>query len=278
MIPPPLHEAGHVRLKRCRHGLLAYNPRDTHVGRSLDLYGEYCESEIDLFRVLVGAGDVVVDAGANIGAHTVFLAQRVGAGGAVFAFEPQRLPFQLLNANLALGGHANVSTFAAALGARPGGVLVPELDPMAANNVGSLALGAHAEGEELPVMTLDQLALGRCNFIKIDVEGMEEAVLWGATELLGRCRPRLYVENDRRERSPTLIALLRDRGYRCHWHLSPFYRPDNHFANPDNVFGPLVCLNMICLPLGDPLRLDAFAEVKDPDDWPDFATKSAGSP
>jgi FkbM family methyltransferase len=275
MVPAPLVESGHVRLKLCKHGPLAYNWHDTHIGRSLDLYGEYCEAEVDLFRQLVRPGQVVIDAGANIGAHTVCLAQQVGPRGVVYAFEPQRLVFQLLNTNVALAGLGNVVTSQNALGARPGTLHVPELDPSADNNIGSLALGAFSEGDEVAVIPLDELALERCHFIKADVEGMEEAVLWGATSLLERCRPRLYVENDRRDKSPALIRFLQGRGYRCFWHVSPFFRARNHFGNPDNVFGPLVCLNMLCLPAGDPAHLDGFAEVKDAQDWPTFATAPA---
>ena len=47
-------------------------------------------------------GDVVIEVGANIGPHTVFLAQHVGPQGLVLAFEPQRILFQTLCANLAL--------------------------------------------------------------------------------------------------------------------------------------------------------------------------------
>ncbi len=277
MIPPPIHEAGHVRIKRCRHGVMAYDHHDTHIGRSLDLYGEYCEAEVDLFRQLVRPGQIVVDAGANIGAHTVFLSKHVGPTGRVLAFEPQRLVFHLLCTNLALGAITNVDAHHAALGAQPGTIVVPELDVQAANNFGSLGLGdgaagAPAAGASVPVLTLDGLAaqgsLPACHFIKIDVEGMELDVLTGAASVVERFRPRLYVEADRRDKSPALIAWLLARGYRCHWHFSPFFRPTNHFGNADNAFGPLVCLNMLCLPPDDGAQLDGFRAVKTPDDWP----------
>jgi hypothetical protein len=80
---------------QCRHGLMLYNKNDMCVGRSLQKYGEFSEREIDLFRDLVGPGGVVVEAGANIGAHTLFLSQSVGTDGIVFAYEPQRLVFPM---------------------------------------------------------------------------------------------------------------------------------------------------------------------------------------
>ena len=76
--------------KDCRHGKLMYLLNDAYIGRSLDVYGEYSEGEIDLFRQLLRPGDVAIDVGANIGALTVPMARLVQPGGAVVAFEPQR--------------------------------------------------------------------------------------------------------------------------------------------------------------------------------------------
>jgi len=82
---------GNNRLKSCRHGDMIFNVHDQHIGRSLDLYGEWAESELELLALFIKPGDVVVDVGANIGTHAVFFAQRAGATGLVYAFEPQRI-------------------------------------------------------------------------------------------------------------------------------------------------------------------------------------------
>ena len=37
------------RTKECRHGRLMHLLNDAYIGRSLDVYGEYSEGEIDLF-------------------------------------------------------------------------------------------------------------------------------------------------------------------------------------------------------------------------------------
>ena len=44
-------------------------------------------------------------------------------------------------------------------------------------NWGGLALGSCSEGEEVEVITIDSLKLSACDFIKVDVEGMELPVL-----------------------------------------------------------------------------------------------------
>ena len=62
-----------IGTKDCRHGRLSYLLHDAYIGRSLDVYGEYSEGELELFRQLLRPGDVAVDVGANIGALTVGL-------------------------------------------------------------------------------------------------------------------------------------------------------------------------------------------------------------
>ncbi|MBU3737095.1 MAG: hypothetical protein FGM62_08995, partial [Methylobacterium sp.] len=66
-----LDATGFNQLASCRHGPLLYNVNDQYVGRSLALYGEFSEQEMAVFRHFVNPGDVVLEVGANIGAHTV---------------------------------------------------------------------------------------------------------------------------------------------------------------------------------------------------------------
>ena len=39
----PLHSAGYMRQKECRHGMMLYNINDLTIGQALDLYGEFSE-------------------------------------------------------------------------------------------------------------------------------------------------------------------------------------------------------------------------------------------
>jgi len=75
---------------------MLYSARDRYVGVSLDRYGELAELEAQLLTGLVKPGMLVVEAGSNIGAHTVHLAKLVGENGGVVAFEAQRVIFQIL--------------------------------------------------------------------------------------------------------------------------------------------------------------------------------------
>src|SRR5579884_3184354 len=85
-IAEPMPEG--VVSRQCRYGTFLIPTGDTGVGRSLAIYGEWSEAEIDLFRKFVRPGMTVLDVGAHIGVFTLPLAGLVGAGGLVLAFEP----------------------------------------------------------------------------------------------------------------------------------------------------------------------------------------------
>lgn len=260
---------GWGRLRTCRHGLFMFNRNDVYIGRSLELYGEFSELEANLLCSLLRAGDTFVEAGANIGALTVPLAQRVGPSGQGFAFEPQRQNHQMLCANLALNGLSNVRARCAGLAAADGVMTAPVFDPARPNNYGDVRLVADEGhgGEAVPVATVDGLGLSRCRLIKIDVQGMEPQVLEGAKATIAACRPALWVENDDRAASPALIRRIRALGYRLWWHLAPLYNPDNFRQVSENVFDKVVSCNMMCLPAEGKLNIGA-PEILDDEAWP----------
>src|SRR6185312_4051355 len=90
-----------ARIYQTCHGPMLALRGDQYVTRSLELYGEFSGLEARLFEQIVKPGVSVVEAGANIGAHTVHLA-RLCAPAPLYAFEPQQRVFQILCANLAL--------------------------------------------------------------------------------------------------------------------------------------------------------------------------------
>ena len=252
-VPPRLLDNGAVAMKECRHGALMYPVNDSFVGRALDLYGEWCESEIELFASLLVPGDVVVDVGANIGTHTVFFGKHVGPKGRVVALEPQRFVHGLLVANVAANGLANVECLLAAASDEEGTVAIPVVDPRRPCNFGAIGVGAARGGatEAVRATSIDALALERCSLVKVDVEGLETLVLSGATKTIARLQPILFVENNTVERSGEVIRAVSALGYRAYWHIAPYYRADNFFGNAEDVFAPYQPeANLVCVPAG----------------------------
>jgi FkbM family methyltransferase len=265
-VPGPETE-GCNELALCRGGPMLYNRNDTYIGASLRKYGEFSGEETELFRLIVQPGRTVLDVGANIGVHTVELSRLAGPAGVVHAFEPQRHMFQLLCANVALNSCTNVFTHQAAAGAGGDTMLVPSLDPGERHNYGGLSLLGSRSGESVPLVTIDSLILHDCQFIKLDVEGMETEALRGAVATIRRFRPMLYVENDRQAHSEELIALLQSYDYRLYWHLPPLFRENNFRADTENIFGRKVSVNMICIPAEIPQSsLTNMREVTGPTD------------
>jgi len=252
-----------------RYGTMLFPVGDIWVGRSIATYGEYSEGETALFRQFVRAGDTVVEAGANIGGLTLPLAGLVGAGGRVLAFEAQRSIHAVLSANLLLNGLRHVWAERVALGGTAGSIKVPYLDISHVENFGGLSLGGEV-GEDCPLRTLDSYNLAALKLIKVDVEGAESEVIDGARETIGRLRPVLYVENDRKEKSAALIARILDLGYRLWWHVVPLYSPHNPRGNAENVFGNTSSLNMACLPRESGMVLGGGMEILSPDAPPPF--------
>src|SRR5258708_18853798 len=97
-----LDPEGFNELQMCRSGPMLYNKYDIYMGGSLQKYGEFSVGEQEIFAQIVRPGTLLVEVGANIGAHTVELSRMAGRDGEVHAFEPQRIVFQALCANLAL--------------------------------------------------------------------------------------------------------------------------------------------------------------------------------
>jgi FkbM family methyltransferase len=261
--------------KQCRYGFMVYHRYDVYVGRSLDLYGEFSHGEVELFERLLRAGDVVAEVGANIGAHTLRLAQLVGARGRVYAFEPLRVVFQTLCANMALNSITNVFCYQQGVGNHSGELLTPAVNYERIGNFGGIELGEDAAWraggpavltEAVPLVTLDHAlaGVGRLRLLKIDVEGMELEVLQGARDLIRRARPVLYVENDRPDKAEALVADLRGLGYALYWHTPLLYNPRNFFGNAEDIFPGVMSINILAVPPDAGVVVQGLEPVESP--------------
>jgi len=239
----------------CRHGEFAFFAHDRYVGRSLELYGEWSEGEVDLFRQIVKPGAHVVEAGANIGSHTVPLAK---LGARVLAIEGQPAVKAMLDDNLALNQCHEVRTRLAMVSCAPGEIHLPRPDYEGDVNVGGVSAHAATRArsgmgqpvgiDKVPAIAIDDLNLARVDLLKADVEGFELPLLLGAERTIKRTRPLLYLEANSGPSRPALIAFVRALDYRVFGHVVPMYRPENFRANPVNVFENIASHNIFCVP------------------------------
>lgn len=212
-------------LASTRWGPMLVPPSDEYVGQALIRLGQYAPAEFATWIPYLPVGGVVLDVGANMGAHTVAFAAAVGTGGHVFAIEPQRMLYYMLCGTLALNHVLHVHAKHAAAGREIGQINVPLLDFGAPQNFGALALRdafpEDAPTEPVPVIPVDALQLQRLDFVKVDVEGMELDVLHGAEQTIDAHRPVLSVEADREQNVLATLAVLKRHGYRAWWHRPP---------------------------------------------------------
>jgi FkbM family methyltransferase len=152
------------------------------------------EPELRLLRHLVPAGTTAIDVGASIGIFSAELAQYAAK---VLAFEanPEVAKFTRAVAarnveviNLALSSHAGRATLQMPKNRKGHGVT-----ELASIDRGS-SVSAEAITIDVETRRLDDFPIDDCSFIKIDVEGHEEAVIAGAAALIARQRPMLMVE------------------------------------------------------------------------------------
>ena len=232
---------------------------DFFVSKSLEVYGEWSFGEIELLAQILTKSDNIVEAGANIGAHTVFLAKDIVPDGKVFAFEPRRIIFQNLCGNLAVNGIENVHAFQCGLGNEAESQTEAKIDFSSKLNAGGYSLGAIPGGDEnIKIEKLDDMVnpVDHIALIKADVEGYELKMLMGAVNLIERDRPFLYLENDIVENSPALISYLWSLKYDIWWHVVPLFNPRNRANTEHNIFSNTGSVNIFCAPSEKSIDMD----------------------
>lgn len=142
---------------------------------------------------------VVVQAGGNCGLYPRLLSDIFER---VYTFEPDLYNFHFLVRNCQ---KENIIKLNAALGDKNS--LVESQRPInnfSITNCGALRLIAK---NLVPVLTIDQLALDRCDYIQLDCEGFEPLVIQGAQETIKKHLPVITTETVTKEMEDFLFPL-----------------------------------------------------------------------
>ncbi len=242
-----------LRLVMARHGVMLVNLHDQYMGHGLSVYGEYSQLECDFLLQWMPIQRDAVEVGANIGCLSLPMAKALAVNGRrLMAIEPQPVIFQQLCANLSLNHVRNVAVIPKACAPKRSTLYFARQDYDQAGNFGALRLREHAlEGDEnIEAVPLDEMLDGSWDvgLLKIDVEGMESAVLQGAGKTVERCRPVIYLENDQPAKSSALIEQLWAMDYELWFHLPALFNVNNFAGHAENLYPTLVSVNMLCLP------------------------------
>ena len=200
-----------------------FHPITDRVFLNVAFSGDYEPDLSQVVRRIVKAGDRCVDVGANFGWYTTLLAKLVGPKGHVHCFEPSPRVAEILRKNISINGLSNqVQVTQAAVGRQAG-----ELSLVTGNasDSGNAHLASRGEVGDtvVAVVALDEILaddFGNIAWLKIDVEGFEEPVLEGASQLL-QCSPapvlQIEVNSEALERAGSsrdaILGRLRALGY-----------------------------------------------------------------
>jgi FkbM family methyltransferase len=236
-----------VVIKEVGDGLRLFADLSDHLVGLAIVQDLYEPEETAFVRSLVEPGQTAIDVGANIGYFSVVLADLVGPGGRVHAFEPLEANVRLLTASLRENGFADrVVVHRAAVSDAPGwgDIVVNTASGVSAGTYLDAGRGEHPPDhaiQRVPVVCLDGVDLPvPVHFVKVDVEGAELLVLRGARELLRRDHPTLLCEINPRQlalvsgcRPADFVAEVESYGYRCRALGGEPLRQDGSDSRPD---------------------------------------------
>lgn len=156
-------------------------------------------------RSLGFTGKTIFDIGGFIGIHTIFFASRAGPEGRVITFEPDPVNYRQILVNVTINELTNVVVRNVGLSRLPGELEFVYPDDRGRGSAHPDALEHFGEKPgvqraTLPVTSIDEEMRSADrptpapDFVKIDVEGLELAVLEGMTETVQQAKPAIFVE------------------------------------------------------------------------------------
>ena len=176
--------------------------------------GSYEYSKQRIFSAAVRQGDCVFDLGANVGFYSLLASVLVGEGGKVFCFEPVLRNLEFLRRHLELNGIMNCSVWDVAVGRSEG---TASFDAGRNQSMGRLTV----EGQNayrVRTVGLDQLVasdkLPPPNLIKCDIEGGEYDALVGASNVLAKHGPTIFLATHGDKIHQECCRFLADLDYR----------------------------------------------------------------
>lgn len=210
------------------YGSIIINVNDNGVGRDISRFGYFSKDDIDLIKQLIDfllakkEKITFYDVGANIGTHALAVGKIYGERVKIRAFEAQRLIFNMLCGTIALNGLSNIFCHNLAVSDKSGGrikISLPNYNE--ANNFGGLELikplrsdnqsMVKNDFEEIATTTLDDYD-EVVDFIKMDIEGMEDKALMGSKMILEKYRPICFIEILKTD-TDYLINIFKKNGY-----------------------------------------------------------------
>lgn len=188
-------------------------PKDDLIGEFIKVHGVWEQHLCFLYSRLIKKTDIILDAGANIGFHSIQFGK---LGSKVYSYEPQPSLFNILAANIAINDLSEkVFPYRFGLSDKNSTIkftpLAKCLDNCGLMNYGGRGLTNDEEGEgEIEVVPFNY----DVDVIKMDIQGGELYALKGMESILDKCNPWIMIENYTwAENDKLVLKFLYDKGY-----------------------------------------------------------------
>jgi FkbM family methyltransferase len=184
-----------------------------------DLIGNYIKQSkvweyhlYEIYSQMINKESYCIDAGANLGFHSIQFGR---LGKKVYSFEPQSYVYNQLCTNILFNGLDNIiEAHKLGLGDKEekkqmwnieheswvgngthnwgGRGIIPNIEDY---NTDRAIKNENREEDIIKVITLDSLNIPKCNLIKVDVQGYEYKLFMGASKLINKFFPTIFLEN-----------------------------------------------------------------------------------
>lgn len=171
------------------HNGIAILEHDTHLSKWVIEHNrlDFDQNVLPYVLPYINSGDVIIDVGANIGCYAYAFLNKIGHLGTAYCFEPSSESYECLVHNLEPFTNAILSDKAVSSN---NSTFKIQRDN---DNVG-MNYCEEVKNGKIKSVTIDSLQLKKCNFIKLDCEGMELEVLKGASKTIEEFKPIMFIE------------------------------------------------------------------------------------
>ncbi len=203
---PPVYVGNDRVLLRTANGYKMFvDSRDVSIAPHLILEGVYEEHTDAAIKSLIRPGMHILEIGANVGLFTMLMCHRTGSRGSVLSFECDPTLARIAGDNIELNGFSHIGSideravsdrpgrlsFYTAERHRGGGTLVEGLQQIPQLKT------SERRHIDVEATTIDAILRDRpkgFDFVKVDAEGAESAIVQGGKSLLGdRDKPLMFM-------------------------------------------------------------------------------------
>ena len=234
------------------YGPIIININDQYIGKSISQNGYWAIEDINLIIKLLdhqikklSRNIIFYDVGANIGTHSLAIGKYFSDQIKIRAFEAQRIIYNMLCGTMAINGLTNVFCHHLAISNSDISEIefsLPNYNLF--NNFGGLELitakntdnqnMSKSGSEFVKVITLDSFS-ERVDFIKMDIEGMEDKAIEGVKETIDKHRPICFFEVAKTN-SEAILVFFKSRKYSAYINsMDAIFVPDEYQLNIDGL-------------------------------------------